>query len=74
MDNSNPTHEDVQNFYGNAADKPQKDLCCPSTYPIEDTDHIPQEVLDRFYGCGSPIISAQIKEGENVLDLGSGAG
>ena len=74
MDKTNPTHEDVQDFYGNAAEKPQNDLCCPTTYPTEDIDHIPQEVLDRFYGCGSPIISAQIKEGENVLDLGSGAG
>lgn len=74
MDKTIPTREDVQDFYGSAAENPKKDLCCPTTYPTEDIDHIPQEVLDRFYGCGSPIINARIKEGENVLDLGSGAG
>ena len=74
MDKTNPTREDVQDFYGSAAEQPKKDLCCPTTYPTEDIDHIPQEVLDRFYGCGSPIISAQIKNGESILDLGSGAG
>ena len=74
MDKVNPTRADVQDFYGNAAEKPQKDLCCPTKYPTEDIDHIPLEVLDRFYGCGSPILSAEVKEGESILDLGSGAG
>ena len=72
MDNS--TREDVKEFYSEAAALPQEDLCCPTSYPQQNIDHIPQEVLDRFYGCGSPIISADIKLGENVLDLGSGAG
>jgi len=70
----NPTREDVKEFYSEAADKPQEDLCCPTSYPQQDIDHIPQEVLDRFYGCGSPIIKANIQIGENILDLGSGAG
>ncbi len=68
------THDDVQEFYGEAAKKPQADLCCPTNYPIEDTSHIPQEVIDRFYGCGSPVGIAEIKNGETVVDLGSGAG
>ncbi len=70
----NPTREDVKEFYSEAAASPQEDLCCPASYPQQNIDHIPQQVLDRFYGCGSPIISAEIKQGENVLDLGSGAG
>ena len=70
----NPTREDVRNFYSKAADKPQENLCCPVSYPLQNIDHIPQEVLDRFYGCGSPILNADIKTGENILDLGSGAG
>jgi len=70
----NPTREDVKEFYSEAAAKPQDDLCCPTSYPQQNIDHIPQEVLDRFYGCGSPIINAGIKMGESVLDLGSGAG
>lgn len=64
----------VREFYGNAAVEPQKDLCCPTSYPKEDIDHIPKEVIDRFYGCGSPVSIAGIKSGETVVDLGSGAG
>ena len=68
------TRDDVQEFYGEAAKRPQADLCCPTSYPVEDTSHIPQEVIDRFYGCGSPVGIAEIKNGETVVDLGSGAG
>lgn len=64
----------VQAFYGNAAVTPQKDLCCPVKYDDADVSHIPQAVLDRFYGCGSPMAQARIVAGETVLDLGSGAG
>ncbi|MBI2118465.1 MAG: methyltransferase domain-containing protein [Elusimicrobia bacterium] len=64
----------VQKFYGKAAEKPQEELCCPIKYDDSEISHIPQEVIDRFYGCGSPISMAQVKIGETTLDLGSGAG
>jgi ubiquinone/menaquinone biosynthesis C-methylase UbiE len=64
----------MREFYGAAAEEPQRDLCCPTKYDASAVDHIPQDVLDRFYGCGSPMASAGITEGETVLDLGSGAG
>ena len=64
----------VREYYGNAAEKPQPDLCCPTRYDDTLTAHIPQDVLDRFYGCGSPIALAGVTAGEQVLDLGSGAG
>ena len=64
----------IQKFYGAAAIEPKKELCCPVKYDESEVGHIPQEVLDRFYGCGSPISMAQIQSGETVLDLGSGAG
>jgi MoaA/NifB/PqqE/SkfB family radical SAM enzyme/ubiquinone/menaquinone biosynthesis C-methylase UbiE len=64
----------IQEFYGRAAEEPKADLCCPVKYDDEDVRHIPKEVLDRFYGCGSPIAMAGVKEGESVLDLGSGGG
>jgi MoaA/NifB/PqqE/SkfB family radical SAM enzyme/SAM-dependent methyltransferase len=64
----------VREFYGNAAETPQAELCCPTKYDNAAINHIPQDVLDRFYGCGSPMTSAGIKEGEVVVDLGSGAG
>lgn len=33
---------------------------------------IPDEVIDKDYGCGDP--SKWLKPGETVLDLGSGTG
>jgi MoaA/NifB/PqqE/SkfB family radical SAM enzyme/SAM-dependent methyltransferase len=64
----------VREYYGAAAEIPQAELCCPARYDEGSVSHIPREVLDRFYGCGSPMTSAGIREGETVLDLGSGAG
>jgi MoaA/NifB/PqqE/SkfB family radical SAM enzyme/SAM-dependent methyltransferase len=64
----------VREFYGAAAERPQAELCCPTRYDDALVAHIPREVLDRFYGCGSPMASAAVKPGEAVLDLGSGAG
>lgn len=58
--------------YSAAAKAPEAALCCP----VESNEHllrpIPQEVLERDYGCGDP--SRYVKPGETVLDLGSGAG
>jgi MoaA/NifB/PqqE/SkfB family radical SAM enzyme/SAM-dependent methyltransferase len=64
----------VREFYGTAAETPQAELCCPTSYDADAVAHIPRDVLDRFYGCGSPVASAGIREGETVVDLGSGAG
>jgi MoaA/NifB/PqqE/SkfB family radical SAM enzyme/SAM-dependent methyltransferase len=64
----------VREYYARAAEDPQPGLCCPTRYDPALTEHIPQEVLDRFYGCGSPLALAAIQPGESVVDLGSGAG
>ena len=64
----------MREFYGAAAETPVAELCCPTKYDDTAISHIPQDVLDRFYGCGSPMTSAGIQEGETVVDLGSGAG
>ncbi len=64
----------VREFYGEAAATPQAELCCPTRYDPTAVAHIPQEVLDRFYGCGSPMAMGGVVPGETVVDLGSGAG
>jgi len=66
--------EVVRAFYGDAAEEPQEELCCPTSYDPQDTSHIPQAVIDRFYGCGSPVARCGLAEGETYVDLGSGAG
>ncbi len=64
----------VRAFYGDAAEKPQAELCCPVRPDAKDLAHIPAEVVERFYGCGSPVARAEIQPGETTLDLGCGAG
>ncbi len=62
----------VRNRYGAAANAQEAALCCPVDYDRKYLEVIPQEVLDRDYGCGDP--SKYVSEGETVLDLGSGGG
>ena len=64
----------VREFYGDAAEQPQAELCCPVQPDAEDLTHIPREVVERFYGCGSPVTAAALAPGESMVDLGSGAG
>ncbi len=47
-------------------------LCCPVDYDPQYLKVIPQEVIERDYGCGDP--SQHVRRGETVLDLGSGTG
>jgi arsenite methyltransferase len=58
--------------YSPAATKVVAALCCPVDYDAKWLKAIPQEVIDCDYGCGDP--SKFVREGETVLDLGSGAG
>ena len=58
--------------YGNAAQTVEACLCLPVSYDKAFLKVIPDEIIDRDYGCGDP--SKYIREGETVLDLGSGSG
>jgi len=43
-------------------------------YLSEDLDRIPAEAIDSFAGVGYFFHLANLKEGESVIDLGSGSG
>jgi arsenite methyltransferase len=62
----------VRERYSEAAGKKVPALCCPIEYDRQYLKVIPQEVIERDYGCGDP--SKHLKPGETVLDLGSGTG
>jgi SAM-dependent methyltransferase len=79
----------VKERYGEVAQKPSSG-CCGNTadpfdliqpqkqsalmgYSPEDLTSVPQDAVMGL-GCGNPQAIAALKEGETVLDLGSGAG
>src|SRR5436309_12892727 len=62
----------VRERYAAGARECADKLCCPVDYESEYLKVIPQEVIERDYGCGDP--SCYLREGETVLDLGSGTG
>ncbi|MGH3765493.1 MAG: methyltransferase domain-containing protein [Pseudonocardiaceae bacterium] len=62
----------VSRRYSAGAIAVQPTLCCPVDYDPRLLAAIPQEVLERDYGCGDP--SRYLVEGDTVLDLGCGAG
>lgn len=64
--------EAVRGRYSAAAQSQEKALCCPVDYDAQYLKVIPQEILDRDYGCGDP--SKHLVPGDTVLDLGSGGG
>ena len=68
------SREDVKDYYGRAGENPQADLCCPTLYKNEDIAHIPPDVMEVSYGCGSPVTLSGLRSGETHVDLGSGGG
>ena len=62
----------VADRYAEGAQAVQPELCCPVSYDRRYLKVLPDEILERDYGCGDP--SQYVHSGETVLDLGSGGG
>lgn len=62
----------VLDRYSQGAKQREAALCCPVNYDQNLLKLLPQEIIDKDYGCGDP--SRYVREGDVVLDLGSGAG
>jgi arsenite methyltransferase len=63
---------EVKARYAQGAQAKEAALCCPVTYDPRYLKIIPQEILEKDYGCGDP--SQFLRKGDVVLDLGSGGG
>jgi SAM-dependent methyltransferase len=58
------------------------DGCCggestvwgPALYELDQRQELPDAAVLASLGCGNPIAVAELREGETVLDLGSGGG
>lgn len=71
MDTIN-TEKEVIDRYADASEVVQPALCCAVDYDPKVLKVIPQEIIDKDYGCGDP--SQYVQEGDVVVDLGSGGG
>ncbi len=67
---------------GDACCPPQETACCPPQtadqsqriYNDAELADLPPESIAASLGCGNPTAIAELREGERVLDLGSGGG
>jgi ubiquinone/menaquinone biosynthesis C-methylase UbiE len=72
----------VKMMYKQVAEKPEgefhfemgRELAERLGYPKEDLDAVPGEAIDSFAGVGYYFDLAELRQGELVLDLGSGSG
>jgi SAM-dependent methyltransferase len=86
----NEVREQVQQFYGELARQAGQGKnvsccsggsCCNSSltdskvlYEADNLSGLPEEAVSFSLGCANPLVLAGLREGEVVLDLGSGGG
>jgi arsenite methyltransferase len=78
----NDVHETVRRHYSEAAlNVLERETCCDAgkspgseLYSALERDELPDAALMASLGCGNPVAVAELREGERVLDLGSGGG
>ena len=79
-DEKNDIRAQVREYYGKtlgSSDDLKTNACCcaterPPKYVLDVMPDIADEIVERFYGCGSPIPPALT--GATVVDLGCGTG
>jgi ubiquinone/menaquinone biosynthesis C-methylase UbiE len=72
----------VRAMYTAVADRPEDEYHFPTGrraceyvgYPAHQLDRLPAAALESFAGVGYPFAAEVIREGDNVLDIGSGSG
>ena len=56
------------------SDTDEKDVFGAALYSPGETEGLPEEAVLASLGCGNPLAVAELRDGERVLDLGSGGG
>lgn len=76
-------HTAVRDHYRREAEKFSSECCgskapcdCSSSknYPADDLQGLPAGLADVSLGCGNPVSAIDMREGDTVMDLGSGGG
>jgi SAM-dependent methyltransferase len=79
------TRRVVSEAYARAVTTPSGSCCGPrpapkgavaalAGYSAEQLDALPPDAVHNAFGCGDPLAFSEVREGDVVLDLGSGAG
>jgi SAM-dependent methyltransferase len=83
MSSSTEIHDLVNRTYTDAVTRPGGSCCGNSPkgvlakmagYNEEELAALPADAVVNSFGCGNPLAFSEVKPGEVVLDLGSGAG
>lgn len=75
----------VARAYGKTVSRPSDSSCCSEPvqkgvvvklggYDREELEVPPPDAVVNSFGCGNPLAFGEVKKGDIVLDLGSGAG
>ena len=86
MNRDSEIREKVSRDYAAAVTRPQGgQACCggdanygaiakSAGYSGDELASLPDDAVTHAFGCGNPLAFSEVKEGQTVLDLGSGAG
>ncbi|MHC4209427.1 MAG: arsenite methyltransferase, partial [Planctomycetota bacterium] len=84
MNKPDDTRESVSRAYARAAAAPRKGCCCgptadevaaaPPDYDRQVLAELPGDAVAYSMGCGDPLAFGEVRPGDAVVDLGSGAG
>ena len=73
----NEVRKAVSQRYSAAVADPQTGGCCGKklfSYSEREIASLPAAAVESSFGCGNPVAFAGVKEGDVVVDVGSGAG
>lgn len=87
MSQAKKIKEAVRERYSRAIQQPGTGCCGPPStevmkgtlvqiagYRDEDLAALPADAVENAFGCGNPVAFAEVREGDVVVDIGSGAG
>jgi SAM-dependent methyltransferase len=84
MRDAERVRKNVSETYARAVTSPSGGHCCSDADPAalaarigygeEDLASLPSDAVEHAFGCGNPTAFSDVREGDVVLDLGSGAG